>query len=237
MRQLFLAWFVCMVVVVPLRAKANGGGPDLPVHPGAIVQSDAGGYLGGAGGVAMGEFSWSLPVWTPPGRNGSPGLAITYGSRGGNGLLGVGFSLSGLPEIHRCGRSYAVDSVTSGVDFSSADRFCIAGQRLIVVKGAYGASGSEYRLERDGFDKFVFHEGSIFVPSFFEVFTKDGRIATYEALKVNRAKPSPSPPYTMQAFDYVDALWVLVEVKNRAGDRTTYDHTSVTFPDRKRSRG
>ncbi|MCK6588763.1 MAG: hypothetical protein L6Q76_14395, partial [Polyangiaceae bacterium] len=81
--------------------------PALP--PDAIVPSDAMGYLGGTSRVTpAGDFVWSLPLWTPPSREtAQPEIAVTYSARGGNGILGVGFELSGLPEIRRCGRTMA----------------------------------------------------------------------------------------------------------------------------------
>src|SRR5262249_3125637 len=44
-----------------------------------------------------GDATWRMPLWTPEGRNGiAPQLTITYGSRRGRGLLGKGFTLTGL---------------------------------------------------------------------------------------------------------------------------------------------
>lgn len=49
-----------------------------------------------------GSFSHSIPIELPAGRNGvQPKLALTYNSNNGNGMLGMGWSLSGLPAITR----------------------------------------------------------------------------------------------------------------------------------------
>ncbi len=35
------------------------------------------------------------------------------------------------------------------------DRYCMDGQRLVLVSGTYGAAGSEYRTELDSFSRIV----------------------------------------------------------------------------------
>nr|VFK68281.1 MAG: virulence plasmid B protein [Candidatus Kentron sp. UNK]VFK73516.1 MAG: virulence plasmid B protein [Candidatus Kentron sp. UNK] len=65
-----------------------------------------------------------IPIEVPPGVAGmQPDLAITYNSNAGNGLLGVGFSLSGLSTITRCGQTIAQDGAKAGVYYDDRDRF------------------------------------------------------------------------------------------------------------------
>jgi hypothetical protein len=65
---------------------------------------------GEASVTATGSARYSIPIVLPPGTNGlAPTLAITYDSRNGNGLLGVGFRLSGLSKVQRCGNTLAQD--------------------------------------------------------------------------------------------------------------------------------
>jgi hypothetical protein len=49
----------------------------------------------------------------------------------------------------------AIDNFRGGVNFDMNDRYCMDGQRLILVSGTYGVAGSEYRTELDSFSKIV----------------------------------------------------------------------------------
>ena len=115
-------------------------------------------------GTTPGQFSvnesgaatYRIPIQVPPGVAGmEPKLELAYNSQGGNGLLGMGWSLSGLSTISRCPRTMALDGARGSVNFDMNDRYCMDGQRLILVSGTYGTAGSEYRTELDSFSKIV----------------------------------------------------------------------------------
>ncbi|AUX35167.1 MULTISPECIES: FG-GAP-like repeat-containing protein [Sorangium] len=148
--------------------------PETPIVAGA----DAG-YLPGSGEVTPdGAYTYRLPIDVPPGRGIEPRLAITYSSRAGDGLLGVGFSLSGLSSILRCHKTIAVDGVVDGIDNDATDVFCLDGQRLVGVNGAYGADGTEYRTEEESFTRVISYGTP--QPERFRAWLKDGRIRDYE---------------------------------------------------------
>jgi hypothetical protein len=103
-----------------------------------------------------GAATYRIPIQVPPGVAGmEPKLELAYNSQGGNGLLGMGWNLSGLSTINRCPRTMALDSFRGAVKFDMNDRYCMDGQRLILVSGTYGVAGSEYRTELDSFSKIV----------------------------------------------------------------------------------
>lgn len=115
---------------------------------------------GVGGGLSVdnhGGANYSIPLPIAGGRGGlQPTLSLSYNSGAGNGVLGVGFSLStGFPQAITRGRSIkARDNEVRGVEFSSTDKFYLDGKRLICSNAAtfaYGQPGSAYRTEVDSF--------------------------------------------------------------------------------------
>jgi RHS repeat-associated protein len=99
-----------------------------------------------------GSASYSIPIDIPKGTGGmEPKISLNYSSNGGNGIAGLGWSLSGLQQIVRGGSSYYKDGAVDGVDFDDKDRFFLDGERLVCVSGTYGSPGSIYRTEMDSF--------------------------------------------------------------------------------------
>ena len=123
-----------------------------------------------------GAASYSIPIALPPGTAGmAPSLSLDYSSQGGNGLLGVGWSLSGLPSIGRCPRTIAQDGAVGGINYDANDRFCMDGQRLVAISGTYGADGTQYRTEVESYSKIISHGNAGTAPAWFEVHTKSGQ--------------------------------------------------------------
>lgn len=86
---------------------------------------------------ASGAFEYSIPLRIPPGiKNLVPELAINYNSQGGNGLLGVGWSLSGLSAITRGRPTIYHDNNMGPVDFNG-DKYFIDGQRMFFTGSVY----------------------------------------------------------------------------------------------------
>ncbi len=101
-----------------------------------------------------GAATYRIPIQVPPGVAGiEPKLELVYNSHSGNGLMGVGWGLAGLSSITRCPRTMASDDARGTVSLTANDRFCLDGQRLMLVAGTgtYGSAGSEYRTEIESF--------------------------------------------------------------------------------------
>ncbi len=128
----------------------------------------------------QGAASYSVPLVVPPGVNGlTPKLALTYASTAPNGLLGVGWGVSGLSAITRCPRTIAQHGARRAIQLDGDDRYCLDGNVLRAVSGAYGAAGTEYRTELETYSRIKGSGSAGAGPASFIVERKDGTKLTY----------------------------------------------------------
>ncbi|MFH1263442.1 MAG: FG-GAP-like repeat-containing protein [Pseudomonadota bacterium] len=81
---------------------------------------------------SSGSFSWSIPIEVPAYYGLEPHLALTYNSNAGNGMAGVGWSLSGYSTIERKGPAYSQPTYNyNGTGYDNLDGFYLDGQELI----------------------------------------------------------------------------------------------------------
>lgn len=174
---------------------------------------------GGHGVSPSGAATYTIPIQVPPGLGGiEPKLALEYNSQSGNGLLGVGWRLSGLSSITRCPQSNAQDGSRVGVTFSSNDRFCLDGRRLMLVSGAYGEAASTYQTEIETFQK-VTASGVVSSgtgPLSFSVKTKDGLTLQYGVTDDSRI-PVSSVSGTVR-------VWALNQIADVKGNYLTISY-------------
>ncbi|MDR0782111.1 MAG: FG-GAP-like repeat-containing protein [Pseudomonadales bacterium] len=199
--------------------------PATITFPAADNTSDAVGTLAGHFSVSKsGSAEYSIPLYTPEGVAGVvPKLALQYRSDSGNGLLGKDWSLGALSVITRCAQTRSQEGQARAVDFSSADRFCLDGEKLVLVNPVdiYGADGVEYRTEIERFDKIVSYGGnSATGPSYFRVWHKDGSVSEYGNSSDSRLRTTN----TKTAIKNV--LWA----QNRIEDANSYASTTVNNP-------
>ncbi len=167
--------------------------PDTPILPTDVDSA----YLPGGGQVsADGAYTYNIPIHTPPGRAGmEPHLGLAYSSRAGDGLFGVGWTLSGTSSVHRCAKTFATDG---RADDESA--LCLDNQRLL------STSPGEYRTELESFariETYTTADGQ----SALRVYDKTGLIREYESFV---AEPD---------------LWPLARARDRAGNEIRYEYT------------
>jgi len=182
-----------------------------------------------------GAATYTIPIKVPPGVAGvEPKLALIYNSQRGNGLLGIGWTLSGLSAITRCPQTPAQDpvQVAGAVKFDTTDRFCLDGQRLLVVSGTYGAASSEYRTELESFSKItaVGAAGGIAAngPEQFVVKTRTGLTMTYGGTVDSRLEAQGKTAM---------AVWSLNKVGDIKGNTYTVTYTEdsangMSYPSR-----
>jgi len=185
-----------------------GGDPEPQVLVGALP--------GDANVDNTGAASYSIPLAVPPGTAGvQPMLGISYSSRGGNGAMGLGFSLNGLSSISRAPADRIHDGLIDGVDFDEFDRLVLDGQRLVLISSGktYGEDGSEYRTEIESFSKVILHGNMNSSNSWFEVRTKSGLIHEYGNTTDSFVEPSSTN---------LAVSWMVNRIGDTAGNYMDY---------------
>ncbi|MBI3343676.1 MAG: VCBS repeat-containing protein [Gammaproteobacteria bacterium] len=162
-----------------------------------------------------GAATYSVPIVVPPGTAGvEPKLSLGYNSHLGNSIAGMGWLLNGLSAIHRCPTTIAQD----GVSGDANARYCLDGQRLIAISGAYGANGTEYRTERESFTRVISYGDQGDAPLYFKAWTKSGQILEYGVTDDARIERSVSTTVAAQ-------IWALNKISDRLGNYFTATYT------------
>lgn len=160
-----------------------------------------------------GAANYVIPIDIPPGRNGmKPSLSLVYNSQAGDGLLGLGWALSGFSAITRVRADFYHDGFIDPVDFDSYDKFALDGQRLISI------GGDQYRIEKETFSRITLY-GTSTNPTYFKVETKDGLELYYG----NTADSRIEAQGTSNIY-----LWNLNQVKDKSGNYYTITYSENT---------
>ncbi|WP_338263266.1 RHS repeat-associated core domain-containing protein [Corallococcus caeni] len=186
-----------------------------------------------------GTAKYTLPLWVPDGRAGmQPALTLSYQGNSGSNMLGQGWSITGLSAVARCPRTLAQDGRVEGISFTSADAFCLDGQRLIAIQGGYGASGTEYRTEQESFSKVVSLEADGSGPALFKVYLKDGRVMTYGKLNNSTLAGERGSVRALDATGFAVSrdgrenrlVWALSQVEDRSGNFMSFQYAKTQDP-------
>ncbi len=173
----FLDGYMDFLWGVPGTNGGNVSPPPVGIPPLTLGTHQAVGAMKGSLSVGSdGNANYSVPIDLPKGTGGmEPKLSLGYSSSGGNGIVGVGWSLTGLQRITRGPSSAAKDGTFDPMDFDSSDRFFLDGERLVCVAGNYGEPGSEYRTEMDSYARITAVGAG---PASWKVETKAGLIVS-----------------------------------------------------------
>lgn len=166
------------------------------------IQAVEVGTLPGDVVVQSGSAQYQLPISAPKGRGGNtPQVSLVYSSGGApSGIIGSGFSLTGMPTISRCGSQQTIDSQIRAVQYDELDNFCLDGSRLIVTEGANAKKGSVYLPYMEDYTKVVLRKDASSSDSSFTAYTKAGDILTFGKKLDN-------------------ATWLLTRVDDRTGKK------------------
>lgn len=154
-----------------------------------------------------GSFSYSIPIFTPPGPRGiQPTVQLVYNSNGGTGILGRGWSLSGelASSIRYCPSTIAQDGYTHPYA-----RICLDGNRLRKQSGAYyGDPGSVYQLEVADGSRITRSNDAYASSTYWTVERKNGLIYTYGG---------GGNSYVADSYEYR-----LREIRDRSGNKVRF---------------
>ncbi|MEW6431742.1 MAG: RHS repeat-associated core domain-containing protein [Myxococcota bacterium] len=150
-----------------------------------------------------GQSSVTIPLWVPPGRAGlQPELALSYSSNRGDGLLGLGWALSGASAVTRCGKTPAQDGAAVWASAATSGAFCLDGSRLVE------ASPNEYRTDPESYRKITYEPAPA---DRWVVRAPDGGRRIFEH---ERQPQGVSSPFA----------WLLSETRDAAGNAMTFTY-------------
>lgn len=167
-----------------------------------------------------GAATYSMPISLPPGVAGvAPTLSLNYSSQAGNGLLGRGWSLGGLSAIRRCRQTLSQDGAAKPITWTSEDRFCFNGQRLLLTSGEYGHPNSTYATEIKSFTKVTAKGGKAGHPDYFIAEKKDGSLSYF-------GRNSGSNGSQQQSSAGQALVWSLSRFEDSVGNGIEYQYAN-----------
>ena len=156
---------------------------------------------------SQGVLSYGIPVSIPNSLNGFvPKLTLNYNGQSSDGVMGIGWSISGLSTISRCQSgdtepsrnmtiaeivNYEASKFNGGKQAFELSNFCLDGKKLILTDSGSNNSQVEFHVENDEFSRVtlkLYQNGTI---EKFIVTQKNGTIQEYaKTLKINEKKSS-----------------------------------------------
>lgn len=176
-----------------------------------------------------GALNYEIPIVAVAGTAGmTPKITLQYNSNSGSGIMGEGWSITGLSVITRTSQNIAIDGESGKINFNDDDRLILDGQRLINVDitKPYWANSSEreYRTELNTFKQIkAFFVGT--EVKRFEVKTKDGLIYYYGAV----SNIDANPVYLRETTQNKIMTWVLVRIEDRNGNQIDYEYDKAAL--------
>ncbi len=124
-----------------------------------------------SGTSPTGAKTYEVPIDVYPGMKGfNPNLSLVYNSQQGNSIMGVGWAISGISMISRCGQTMYHDGSPQGIAMDNGDAFLLNGIRLI--KTGQTSSYVSYESEQGNIQVQGYFSGTIM--KYFKVFNPDG---------------------------------------------------------------
>lgn len=153
-----------------------------------------------------GSFMVNIPILISPGTQGmQPNLSLTYNSMATEGILGMGWNLSGLSRIVKGGRNYFQSGATSQMTGGFNDPYYLDGQIIYPLNGLNGGNNTIYGTEAETYVQIKsFYNMGV---SSFQVKGKDGSLMEYGT--------SPDSKFSVAG---IEVAWLLKKVTDRNGN-------------------
>ena len=194
--------------------------------------------------TTTGSAGFRFPIWTPDGRGRiQPALSLQYDGRRGDGLLGLGWILTGLGAIERCARINALPGGPQPVAYEDDEytpQFCLNGRFLVPADpGSSRSPGTHpFTTEQDDGSRTYIEDADNTGPYYFERWTRDGLIEVYgdynspdgilegRRLMVSPDRSQPAEHYLERDVGAARLRWALTSVRDRDGNtmRIEYGH-------------
>ncbi|MCG6039554.1 hypothetical protein MER72_19635, partial [Acinetobacter baumannii] len=221
----------------------------LAIHHSHAAEVDLVGSLEGGTNVdSNGVVEHSIPINIPPSLNSFiPQVAISYSGQSGDGILGVGWGVSGLSSITRCNEINENNIYTpAGAQFAEKELslfggltlpatlkyscFALDGKKLILINSPDSLENAQFRFENDEFTKVTLEldkaSNSKEIRKFI-VKQKSGLIKEYAAALRTNSKDTTRPgEYIGNSLDYTNE-WGLSSIQDINGNYWTVEYQDL----------
>lgn len=176
--------------------------------------------------INNGQVFYSIPIPVAPGTAGFlPNIGISYNSAGIDGLLGVGWNISGISMINRAPldifhQSGATAPTTSPIKLDNNDMLYLDGNLLKGLVPGSTALAPTYRLENDNFTEVTrIFSGGIAIS--YSVLTKDGMKMEYGNTPDSRLMVDNGAGVSVPLNYYIN------KVTDKLGNYYTYEYYNL----------
>ncbi|GHT55110.1 hypothetical protein FACS189446_5990 [Bacteroidia bacterium] len=163
-------------IFVALALTIQAGIAQPPVSVSIDQTKDVGEIPFTSGVSPTGSMTVTVPIDIYPGiRDMQPKLALSYNHLSGNGLIGIGWNLSGLSAISRTPKNIYYDNTVQGLKLDKTDAFVLDGMRLIQLSET--SDQIKYESEQGNIKATAFLSGDIV--THLEVYYPSGQKGVY----------------------------------------------------------
>ncbi|RYD53231.1 MAG: hypothetical protein EOP52_03570 [Sphingobacteriales bacterium] len=193
--------------------------PEFATLPAIDTSLPVGSLDGGVTVNLSGGASYEIPIKMAPGTAGMvPKLSLVYNSQGGNGMLGKGWSLSGLSAISRSGHDYYHDGQATSIEWNNNDVFHIDGSRMHVLTGTNGGANAEYAPEQENYTRITQQGTFNNSPLWFNAVLKDGTNIHYGELRYSGVRSTTGSEIL---------TWKISSMQDPFGNEIQYEYENV----------